>query len=315
MEAQDMSQSAVDFAQLVRDWIKEVGNDRSTMVAGLAALDTLVEKCPVTEEDIFSKRGSGEVRKARGSSMRALLSKYGQPTNYLSDGATTRSAAPKTRRLLEIIDYGRPLVSLNAAQRAKVIQSMIQVVVLEIEGFFRRQRIKVALDRQDSPQTWVKGILTLARAKSGGKVEQHLVGAKLQKRHPEVEVSAFAASAGDVQTGRPGDFIIGSSAYHVTTAPSLALIQKCKENLSAGKHPVLIVPRDKIGVASSHAEAEGIEGRLSIIGIEDFLALNIIELSVGDQARFIETLRDILQEYNRRIEAVETDQSMKIDLP
>ena len=309
-----MAKRATDFVQLVHDWIKEVGNDRSTMIAGLAALDTLLEKCPVAEEDIFSKAGSGEVRKARGSSMRALLSKYGQPTNYLSDGATTRSAAPKTRRLLEIIHYGRPLTSLNATERTKMIQSMIRVIVQEIEGFFQKQRIRLALDRQDSPQSWVKNILASARAKSGGSVEQHLVGAKLQKRHPEVEVPAFPASAGDVQTGRPGDFVIGSSAYHVTTAPSLALIRKCKDNLLAGQHPVLITPRNKIGVASSHAEAEGIETRLTIIGIEDFLALNIIEMSTGEQTRFIETLRDILREYNQRVDKAETDQSLKIDM-
>ena len=96
-----MPKNAGDFAQLVHDWIAEVGNDRSTMVAGLAALDTLLEKCPVTEEDIFSKAGSGEVRKARGSSMRALLSKYDQPRNYLKDGATTRAAAQK------LADYWR----------------------------------------------------------------------------------------------------------------------------------------------------------------------------------------------------------------
>jgi len=311
-----MPKSTADFVQLVRDWIEEVGSHRSTMVAGLATLDTLLEKCPLKEEDVFSKAGSGEVRKARGTSMRALLSKYGQPITYLSDGATTRAAAPKTRRLLEIVDYGRPLMSLNKPARVEAVQAMIQVIVDEISAFFQRQRIKVALDRQSSPQSWIEGILTSAhQKKSGGLVEQHLVGAKLQKRNPAVEVLAFSASAGDIQTGRLGDFVLGSSVYHVTAAPSLALIRKCKENLLAGIHPILIVPRDKIGIASSHAEAEGIKERISLFGIEDFLALNIVEMSVNDQVRFLETLKEILGEYNRRIEVAETDQSLKIELP
>jgi len=172
---------------------------------------------------------------------------------------------------------------------------------------FQEQRIKVEVDHQDSPQRWVESILAAARAKSSGLVEQYLVGAYLQKRFPEIEIPTFPASA--------GNYIIGSSTYHVTSVSSRALIRKCKEDLSAGKHPVLIVPRDKIGVARSHAEAEGIEERLSVFGIEDYLTMGIIGISDGEQARFLETLRDILREYNQWIETAETDQSLKIDTP
>ncbi|MBI5564225.1 MAG: DUF4928 family protein [Chloroflexi bacterium] len=305
----------IDFPQLVRDWIAEVGNDRSTMVAGLAALDTLSEKCPLSEDDVFSKEGSGEIRKARGSSMRALLAKYDLPKNYLADGATTRGAAGKTRLLLNKIDFGRPLVKYSVEQRTAVVRAMIEVVVEEIRAFFRKQRIKVPLDRQGSPINWVETILTSARSKSAGRVEQHLVGAKLQTRHRAIEVSSYSGNAADVQTERAGDFVVGAAIYHVTTAPGLALIRKCKDNLLAGSLPVLIVPRDKIGVANSHAEAEGIQGRIQVTGIEDFLAANIVEMSNDAQAQFIDTLREVLQEYNRRIETSETDQSLKIEIP
>jgi Domain of unknown function (DUF4928) len=50
------------------------------------------------------------------------------------------------------------------------------------------------------------------------------------------------------------------------------------------------------------------------VAIEDFIALNIIEMSVGDQQQFIEKLRAIVESYNTRLEAVETDLSLKIEL-
>jgi hypothetical protein len=310
-----MQSKAIDFPEIVRDWIAEVGNDRSTMVAGLAALDTLGEKCPLSEGDVFSKEGSGEIRKARGSSMRALLAKYDLPINYLADGATTRGAAGKTRQLLNKINYGQPLTAYKVEQRSAIVQAMIEVVVEEIKAFFRKQRIKVPIDRQGSPVNWVETILTSAHSKSAGRVEQHLVGAKLQTRHRAIEIPNFSGNAADAQTERAGDFVIGASVYHVTTAPSLALIRKCKDNLLTGSLPVVIVPRDKVGVANSHAEAEGIQTRISVIGIEDFLALNIIEMSNDAQGQFIDKLREVLQEYNRRIEEAETDQSLKIEIP
>ncbi len=185
----------------------------------------------------------------------------------------------------------------------------------EIEVFHQRQRIKVLLDYQDSPRRWAECILSATHPKFRCLVSRYLVSAVLRKRFPEIELRAFSVSTRDAQTEHPGSLVIGSSVYHVTTTPDLAVIRKCREHLAAGKHPVLIVPRDKIDAASSRAEAEGIETRISIFGMEDFLTLSIIQMSDGEQARFIETLRDILQEYNRRIESAETDQSLKIEMP
>jgi hypothetical protein len=175
--------------------------------------------------------------------------------------------------------------------------------------------MKIKFGPDDSPTYWVESILRSIDSKSGNLIARHLVGAKLQTRHRAIEVPNFSGNAADAQTERAGDFVIGASVYHVTTAPSLALIRKCKDNLLAGSLPVLIVPRDKTGVANSHAEAEGIQARINVIGIEDFLALNIIEMSNDAQAQFIDKLREVLQEYNCRIEAAETDQSLKIEIP
>jgi hypothetical protein len=79
-------------------------------------------------------------------------------------------------------------------------------------------------------------------------------------------------------------------------------------------HPVLLVPRQQVEKARHIAEDRAIADRITIIAIEDFIALNIIELSTGEQQQFVSTLKDILQRYNRRLEAVETDLSLKIEI-
>jgi hypothetical protein len=77
---------------------------------------------------------------------------------------------------------------------------------------------------------------------------------------------------------------------------------------------VLVVPREKEGHARALAEDEGIGSRITILTLEDFIAGNVIEISTEKQTDFFATLKDIVEEYNRRIEEAETDMALKIDL-
>lgn len=145
-------------------------------------------------------------------------------------------------------------------------------------------------------------------------MEQHLVGAKLQERHPGKKVENYPGHAGDVQTKRSGDFEIDSIVYHVTGTPGKDVVKKCKENATRNLHPVLVVPREQVGRATFLAGEEGIEERVTILAIEDFIGQNIIELSVEQGKDFFSTMKAIIVEYNRRIQEVETDIALKIDL-
>ncbi len=102
--------------------------------------------------------------------------------------------------------------------------------------------------------------------------------------------------------------------YHVTATPGPGVIQKCHENISSDLHPVLLVPSEQVLKAVSFAEYEGIKKYLSVIAIEDFVAINIIEMATGNQAEFIQILQEIVDLYNERLEEVETDMSLKIDV-
>ncbi len=145
-----------------------------------------------------------------------------------------------------------------------------------------------------------------------GALLQHLVGAELAcTLRPEV-VRHHPYATADTGTGRAGDFVIGDTAFHVTAAPSEAVIERCRDNLETALRPVLITFENKTPTAFALAENAGIEARIDIFDIERFLALNILERgrfrSEGRQA----ALDDLVDEYNRIVEENETDRSLRI---
>jgi hypothetical protein len=265
---------------------------------------------PLERADILS--AGGEIAGSRAGLYKILL-KYDIPEKFLKE-VTTRQAHQDGQRLLDALKYGKILAARSQAERDAAISNAITTLQAKAQQWLGRQHLKIACDRQDSPSAWVHTILEEAKGRSGGKVEQHLVDAKLEHRHPDIEIPNFPGHAADASTARAGDFRVGDTCYHVTATPGLALLKKAASNLESGLHPVLLVPRDQVSKARHLAEEQEIESRTTIIAIEDFLALNIIEMSAGQQQSFVTTLRTIIEKYNRRLEEVETDMSLKIEL-
>ena len=153
-----------------------------------------------------------------------------------------------------------------------------------------------------------------AKSHSGGIVEQHIVGAKLARRFQDRAIENFPAHAADQQTDRSGDFMIAHMVYHVTSAPSRNVIQKCAGNLKVGKHPILLVPKSEEERAQILAQEDNIDKEISIIAIEDFIAVNIIELATENGRDFFSILKEIVDIYNQRLADVETDLSLHIEV-
>ncbi len=284
---------------------------RSTLAGALVVIDKLRTHVPLTDELVFTS--NGQLIGGRGQALFSLLKKEGIPENYLRDGVTTRST-DKFRRLLTNIEYGRRLKKLSKDERLATIDQMTGLVKQQIKGWFARQHLKIACDTRLSPQQWIDEIFRVSRERSAGRVEQHLVGAKLEKRFPNVNIGRDAANAGDVQTSRAGDFYVGRTAYHITAAPSVSVIHRCKENVRDGKYPVLLVPRNAVERAKGLAEAQGMETQISVFSIEDYLAQNIVELALDEGVELIVTMRAIIAVYNDRIQQAETDKSLRIEL-
>jgi hypothetical protein len=307
----DQKQTAESLRDRVARWVQEEGDARSTLAGAIVIIDALKRKAPLSEEDIFT--GGGQIVGGRGRALKETLSGYGfEP--FLKDGVTTRSTR-KFERLAEYLDWGKPLTDWGNETRQEAVEVIIKPVLEEIGLFFQRQHLKLRLDLQESPSVWIEELFQVAKDRSQGRIEQHLVGAKLERRLPGQRVSEQAAFAGDAQTGRSGDFVIGQNVFHVTAVPGTAVIEKCRENLRQGLRPILVVPKNTIERAKGLASFEGeLDRRISFVAIEDFLALNIIELASEAGESFIDVLRAILSIYNQRIAGSETDLSLRIEI-
>lgn len=304
---------------LVREWMDSCSSKqnrkpgettRNVVAAGLVVLDRLRQKCPLSRTDVFTS--GGELSGAR-SGLGIVLKRYGVPPNYLKE-ATGRQAAPYGERLLRLFKYGKILAKVEPAKRDQLLLDGISVLTTEAHAWLQRQNLRISCDRQCSPATWIRSILDQAKGKSGGKVEQHLVGAKLQQRYSDKKVQNYPGHAGDAQTKRSGDFEINSISYHVTANPNRGHIEKCKTNVTSNRIPVLVVPRDEVKTAQVLAKDAGIDERITILALEEFIANNVLEISVERGYGIFETLYAIIEEYNRRVEEVETDMSLKIEL-
>jgi hypothetical protein len=145
-----------------------------------------------------------------------------------------------------------------------------------------------------------------------GAVIQHLVGAKIVTALPDAKVEHKGFSVADAPAGRKGDFLIGDTAIHVTTAPSEALIRKCCDNLAQNLRPLIITTQIGVGGALALAENADVAERIDILEIEQFIATNVYEWTAFQQTKRSVTVRQLIETYNRIIDECETDPGLKI---
>lgn len=144
-----------------------------------------------------------------------------------------------------------------------------------------------------------------------GAVYQHLVGAKLEIILGK-SLKHHAHSTADAPTGRSGDFVIDKTAIHVTTAPGEALIGKCRQNLDAGIHPIIVTtPR---GCITGEDLAGEDADRIEFIDIEQFLTANIHEWGKFDVANRRKSLERLIAGYNAIVDANERTPGLTIEM-
>jgi hypothetical protein len=300
----------LQFESVVNNWFQELGESRNNCVAALKVLDGLIENdCPIDRATLIS-RGKGELAGVRGVALAELLKKYGESREF-TKGATARQTLPNAQRLLENLEDGKSLAGLSKQQRSKILAPAVQGVMGRIANWYRRQNIKVAFAPDASPTAWFESIFHEAENRTGP-VAQHLVEAKLQERL-KVSVPCHPATAGDYQTGRKGDIEVDKTVFHVTMAVGSEVVQKCATNIASGLLPILIVPRSQTEAARTLAKNAGIETKIAILAIEDFLAQNLLEMAGCEKEKLREKLDAILAEYNKRVENFELDKSLRIE--
>ena len=300
--------------ELLQTWLESCTRNnkisRNTVAMGIVVFDHLRKACPVSRNDVISQ--GGEVSGAR-SGLGKILEAYGIASNYLKE-ITTRQGHQDGQRLFEQFEWGKKFAQLTEKERDVLLLELIDVLRNLANDWLKRQNLKLNLDRHQGPTTWINVIVENAKGRSGGIVEQQLVGAKLARRFQSVDIPNYPAHAADKQTERMGDFTISNLVYHVTAAPSRNVLQKCAVNLKAGFHPILLIPHEQENKARILAQDEGVDQQLTIISIESFIALNIIELATDENKDFFSVLKEIVEIYNARLLAVETDLSLQIEI-
>lgn len=300
--------------KILSDWLESCIRrgrvSRNTIAIGIVVLDHLRRSCPLSRDQVISQ--GGEISGAR-SGLVKTLGNYGIPSSYLKE-VTTRQGHQDGQRLLDQLQWGKELGEIPAEERDRFLLECIEDLKKFADEWLDRQSLKFDVDRRQAPTTWVNIIIENAKKRSGGVVEQHLVGAKLERRFRDLSIPNHPAHAGDRQTERAGDFEISLLVYHVTSAPSRNVLQKCAGNVKVGLFPVLLVPRDQENKARILAQEEGIDNELTITSIEDFIALNIIELAIDENKNFFTVLKEIVEIYNNRLSKVETDLSLQIEV-
>ncbi len=225
-------------------------------------------KPPFSPCDFLTPKG-GQVAGLSRSAVQAILADYGVSRVLAEEGGrTSRGSMSRMQAYLEL---------LNSLHN----QRMLDFSVIEgwwterIKTYFASMPFKLRPDPSKSLKRIISELLESAFVRQKdcqgtmflGAVREHLVGAKLGVLFPGENIEHKGFSVADAPGKRKGDFLIGDTAIHVTTAPTEALIRKCHDNLSEGLRPLIITMQDGIGGAAGLAKAANIDDRIDIVEI------------------------------------------------
>jgi uncharacterized protein DUF4928 len=290
------------------------GPAKGTIAAALVVLERLKSEFAL-ELEAHRAPGGSQIKGASGQAVKKILVRFGELRPFAKEGGRTNRGGPgDIKPMLDALKAAK-LDTCDASERNAILDELQQVLVRKVVEFHNRERIKLVYD--PAKTTWQAIQQLLAQAKETGKegpLAQYLVGAKLELRFPEIEVGNESYSTADDQLGRPGDFYIGDTAFHVTVAPMPALYEKCQQNLNDGLRIYLLVPDRTLSGARQNADLI-LPGRIAVESIESFVSQNIEELSVFSKKKLTAGLRQLLETYNKRVDACEIDKSMLVEIP
>lgn len=290
----------------------------NVMNAGLIVSRMMADGMPITDDRLYSD-GKSQVRGLSGPAIAKILEQHGETRIFTREGGrTSRGTVFLAAAIRDVLNN----TQLSGSDPVDVVYISSQLEAFFTKcvriDYFDKQRITVDIDHTKPLSSVVSDILKAAAERSDkptGAVLQHLVGAKLQLRFPNEKIGTDRANAADLHTDREGDFQVGTTAFHVTTAPMEKLISRCVENKRAGYRPVILTLDSKVQAARQMADNVGMSEQISVQSAEIFIGTNIEEMSTydGDHIRY--SLAKLIRTYNKRIHDIEVDKSLMIDEP
>jgi Domain of unknown function (DUF4928) len=290
------------------------GPANGSIATALVVLNHLMEDYNL-DFNTHVAEGGMQIKGASGSAVATILKSFGEERPFAKEGGRTNRGGPSEVRLLLESLKELKLETYEVEKRNGIIYEMQSFLVDRIKDYHNRQKIKLTYNPALSTWYVIHNLLLIATAEGkAGYIAQHLVGAKLQLRFPDIKVSNESASTADMQTQRPGDFLVGHTAFHITVAPMPAVFDKCKHNITQGYKPFLLVPDTKLIGTRQNAEQVS-ERQIAVESIESFVSQNIDEISVFHKDNLTNSIKNLITIYNQRVDEIETDKSLMIELP
>ena len=288
---------------------------KGSVAAALHVLDRLSAEFSLDIDDHIAG-GKAQIAGLSGETVKRLLGRFGEHRRLSSEaGRSNRGARRDIETLLASLQQ-LDLDQLPPQERSEALAAMQRYIVdVFVAKYFAVKRVKAAFDPNGPTRLCIESILKNAKeAKKAGPVAEHLVGAKLALRFPDVPIRNKPFSEADEQRGFVSDFEVGNTAFHVTMAPMPHLFEKCKANLQDGMRVYVLVPDVHLSGARDHSGLLA-EGRIAVESVESFVSTNVDELAGFDGSQLKTGMRRLLEKYNERVAAVEIDQSLLIEIP
>lgn len=268
---------------------------------------------PFDPRDFLTPKG-GQVAGLSGAAVQSVLADHGIDRVLSEEGGrTSRGSIGRMTAYMKLLNEMHASGALD-------FQAVEKWWVERVKLYFATKPLRLKMDSASSMRSIVMQLIEAAfeRQKEtpgtmlAGAIMQHLVGAKLEMVLPETEIEHQGFSTADAPGARKGDFLVGDTAIHVTTAPTEALIRKCISNLEQNIRPLIVTTMSGAGGAAALAKNAVAADRIEILEIDQFIAANVYEWSGFEHARRSNSMRELVEAYNRIIDQCETDPSMKI---
>lgn len=291
-------------------------NSKGPLCVVLVVTRTASKQSPPYTPDYFLTPQGGQVAGLGRAAVQPILGDHGI-TRVLAEegGRTSRGSIRRMRDYLKLLNSldNDGLLDFAAIERWWISR---------VNAYFASKPFRLRVDPSKSLRSIVAELIEAAFARQrecpgtmvAGAVMQHLVGAKLELALPEARIEHKGFAVADAPEGRKGDFLIGDTAIHVTTAPTEAVIRKCCDNLNENLRPLIITTQSGAAGAGALAKSADVDDRIDILEVEQFVATNVYEWSRFEHTQRPLSVRELVETYNRIIEQSETDPSLKISV-
>ena len=269
---------------------------------------------PLNPDDFLTKN-KGQVSGLGGANLKKILRDHDVAQVLAAEGGrTSRGNIGLMIKYLEFLNRWR-------SEEAVTFNLVEAFWAEQVREFFRNQPFTLTADTSQTIGESLEELFEQARKRQRqnpgtqylGTILQHLVGAKLSIILPPETFQIHGASVADASTERSGDFVVNDIVIHCTTAPGAPLMEKCKANIRAGFLPVVITILDRVKTTYDFIDDVNLRGRIDVWDIQQFMATNVNERSMFDNAARNTKLADIIARYNEIISEVETDPSLRIE--